>query len=195
MLPDVTRKSLGDDIISVFSPWLEESEAIPLFKPLAIPGLIVRGAGLYRCSLVRDLYLFHTAFEAMYFASINPQIKSCLGSTVFACTGYLPKPEQVLLMRQAFTYAKLHLAFDKDVAGKVADCKAALWWAGKDCRFISEDNAITCRYEGRKITIPMDVFSLHRFKLQSGFRSDARTHKAPSGFTSYLDLFWYALKP
>ena len=185
---EAIRKVLGRDIRSVFSPWIEDADALPRFKELEISGCAIRGAGLFGLSLVRDLYLFYSAADAICFASIYPQTVSHFGNTVFVSTGNVPEKRLIASLHNVFHGVKLHTVFDKDLSGRIADCKIALWWTAKDSPFSYDAGSISGFYRGKKVVIPEELFSLNQFKLRTGFKCEIRTHKAPSGYASYLDL-------
>lgn len=141
---------------------------------------------------VRHLFLSHSAADILCFCQLRPDWLAVPGNVAFAALGLLASAGQVTFLKEQFANAKIHTLFDAGLAGRVTDCKVALWLSGKDATFRIADDLVQIGYRKKKFHIPVHVFSLNRFEIAVALRIGIRTHKPKGGFSTYHELFMNA---
>ncbi|WP_207423788.1 hypothetical protein [Desertivirga brevis] len=139
-----------------------------------------------RC--VRDLYLFPSAMEALAFFHYKTSLLSEGSEIAAVSTGILPHKEQVLLLKERYKEAKLHLVCPSDLAGRIADCKIALWAKGLNAFFHCDRDSLLIEFGGRNLLLPGSMLSLSSFQKQAGLKFSLRTHKPRNRYNTYYEL-------
>ncbi|SDE11214.1 hypothetical protein SAMN05216464_1043 [Mucilaginibacter pineti] len=163
--------------------WSNGRNAIPSGPGLWISGSAVPG-------MVRHLFLFHSAAEAISFCGLRPALLEQAASNAFAALGLLPEAQQLSWLAATYPHSKLHLVFGGDLLGAITDCKTAMWHKSKDVRFSLAGGQVRWRWHGGSFEIPEHSFSFHRFQQECGLRLGFRTHKPPSGLESFKQFIY-----
>jgi hypothetical protein len=166
-------------VMDYFSHWLDYS----------IPGRIsfIGTAGMIEPNMARQLFLFHTATDVLCFCHFYSHWIQKPGNNVFTALGQKPTSNQILTLKKRFPNARFVGVFDDDLLGRVIDCKIALWHMDRDASFILADSEIIVKYKDNIFRISAEQFSLHRFRLITGTRSNYRTIK-PRGALSFTTM-------
>lgn len=164
--------SIDQKVLDFFTPWLEKTvQGSWSFLPQ-------RGiAGLLQPVMVRQHLLFYSALDALCFCYFQPIWLQRPGSCAFSAIGFQPTSGQVQELKNQLPNARTIGVFDDDLCGKVLDCKVALWLTGRDANFDYAKDMVNIHYRDKEFSIPEPEFSLHRFRMLSGFRSAFRTIK------------------
>ncbi|MBB5440655.1 hypothetical protein HDC92_004358 [Pedobacter sp. AK017] len=137
---------------------------------------------------VRHLYLSHSAMELICFLHFHPLILSKPDNIALGALGLHPDALLVNSLALIYPNAKTHTVFTADTIGKVSDCLVTLWLKRKTAWFLVEDEVLKIDYNGRRILIPEQDFSLSRFEKETGLRSGIHTHKPKRSFTSWAEM-------
>lgn len=165
-----------------FAPWMDITPAgTPILKAMD---------SVAEPHMARQHFLFHTAIDALCFCHLHPQLLGRPGSNVFTVIGLLPTAPQLLVLRSRYPNARTVGVFDDDLCGRVLDCKVALWLMRRDVVFRLDDGQVVLSHGGKPLRIPVPGFSLHRFRVLTGLRSDYRTIK-PKGAVSFSAMLAY----
>ncbi|WP_141202029.1 hypothetical protein [Sphingobacterium cellulitidis] len=162
-----------------FAPWMDITPAgIPILKAME---------GATEPHMARQHFLFHTAIDALCFCHLHPRLLARPGSNVFTVIGLKPTAGQLLALGDRYPNARTVGVFDDDLYGRVLDCRVALWLMRRDTVFRLDDGQVTFSHRDSTVRIPVPEFSLHRFRVLTGFRSTYRTVK-PKGAVSFAAL-------
>jgi len=176
-------EGIDPKVLDFFAPWLEKTaNGSWTFVPQG--GI----AGLLQPVMVRQHLLFYSAFDVLCFCHFQPIWLQRPGSCAFSAIECHPTSGQLLEMKNQMPNARTIGVFDDDLCGKVLDCKVALWLMGRDADFDYAEGTVTIDYRNTLLRIPEPEFSLHRFRIISGFRSSFRTIK-PHVHISFTTMF------
>lgn len=176
-------EGIDPKVLDFFAPWLEKTtHGSWAFVPKQ--GII----GLLHPVMVRHHLLFYSALDVLSFCHFQPIWLKRPGSCAFSTLGYRPTSGLLQKLKNQLPNARTIGVFDDDLSGKVLDCRAALWIAGRDADFHYTKDTVNIDYRAKKFCIPEPEFSLHRFRVLSGFRSSFRTIKPPS-HASFTTMF------
>lgn len=172
-------RHIDANVQDYFGPWLDlPTGFLPILRDMA---------GMADPYMARQHYLFHTAMDALCFCQLHPHLLEKPGSNVFTAIGSRPTAAQLLGLKHRLPNARTVGVFDDDLCGRVLDCKVALWQMRRDASFRLDGQEIMFTYGGSPYRIPLPLFSLHRFRTATGFRSAYRTAK-PNGAVSYAAM-------
>ncbi len=140
--------------------------------------------------LVRNLYLFSSALEALSFFHFFTDKLRYPEQIAIISLGILPSLAQVNQLKTVYRNAKIHFVFEAALLGRVFDCRLFLWIKNKDGKFsfIKERNAISIDFRCKTYQISVSQLSLFAFEKRLGLRSGIRTHKPPVNFNSFYEL-------
>src|SRR5690606_30096333 len=175
--------SFDPKMLDFFAPWLEKT-AQGSWAFVLQSGI----AGLLQPVMVRHHLLFYSALDALCFCHFHPTWLQRPGSCAFSAIGYRPTFDQLQQLKHQLPNAKTIGVFDDDLCGKVLDCKIALWLMERDAHIDYAEGMVNVHYRDKVFCIPEPEFSLHRFRVLSGFRSSFRTIK-PHVSISFTTLF------
>lgn len=170
-------------VMDFFAPWLEKT-TYGSWAFLPQDGI----AGLLQPAMVRQHLLFYSALDALCFCHFQPIWLQRPGSCTFSAVGFQPNSGQLLELKYQLPNARVIGVFDDDLCGKVLDCKVALWLRDRDADFDYAEDIVNIQYRDNKFCVPELEFSLHRFRMLSGFRSSFRTIK-PHVNISFRTMF------
>lgn len=144
--------------------------------------------GVIDPNIARQHFLFYTAMDALCFCHFYRQLLKNPGSNVFSAIGFNPCTEKLRQLKLQFPNARTIGVFDNTVLGRVLDCKVVLAHRKQEVSFVLIDGAVLFSYKGKDFVVPEAVFSLHRFRVLTGIRSNYRAIK-PKGAISFAQLF------
>ena len=147
-------------------------------------------AGSESPALVRNLYLFSSALEALSFFHFFTDKLQCPEQIAIISVGISPSFGQISQLKSIYKNARIHLVFETALLGRLFDCRLSLWIKGKDAKFsfIKEKEAISIDFRNKNYLIPTSQLSLFAFEKRLGLRSGIRTHKPPKNFNSFYEL-------
>jgi hypothetical protein len=166
-------------VMDYFSHWLDYS------NPDRIT--FIGTAGMIEPNMARQHFLFHTATDALCFCHFYSHWIQKPGNNVFTALGQKPNSNQIQTLKKRFPNARFVGVFDDDLFGRVLDCKTTLWLMDRDASFILAESEVAVKYKGNIFRISAEQFSLHRFRLITGTRSNYRTIK-PKGAVSFTTM-------
>lgn len=198
--------ALHSNVADFFMPWINAQEHTYIFHYKINTGVshfeywsgsgnrVPCGTGIWMVehgspAQARHLFLAHSAADILCFCHFSPDWLVTSGQVAFAALGICVTSNQVSFLKARFLNARIHTLFDVEIAGKVTDCKTALWLAGKDAQFLAEGDLLKVRYRRTDFNIPASAISLSRFEKATGLRSGIRTHKPKEGFDSYYSFY------
>src|SRR5690606_3898721 len=144
-------------------------------------------AGLIEPVMVRQHFLFYSSADMLCFCHFHQNLLKNPGHNIFTAIGLNPCINFLLQLKSQFPKAKIVNVFDNDLLGKVMDCKVVLAYLGQQASFKLLKGQLSFSYKGNEFTVPASFFSLHRFRMLTGIRSNHRTLK-PKGAISFFQL-------
>ncbi|WP_207424993.1 hypothetical protein [Pedobacter sp. SYSU D00535] len=137
---------------------------------------------------INELYIFSSAIEALSFLQCHNYLIADNKPLAFASTGLTPNSSQISHLHRLFPLARLKLIFGRDLPGRVADCRVALWWKDQEAYFSYCRNNVYIQFQQANYLIPEARFSLNSFEKKAGLRFGHRTLKPPDKYESYHQL-------
>lgn len=140
--------------------------------------------------LVRNLYVFSSALEALSFFHFFTDRLQYPEQIAIISVGILPSFGQISKLKSVYKNAKIHFVFETALLGRLFDCRLSLWIKNKDARFsfIKEREAISINFRSKNYQISETQISLFAFEKRLGLRSGIRTHKPPKNFNTFFEL-------
>lgn len=147
-------------------------------------------AGSESPPLVRNLYLFSSALEALAFFQFFTDKLLYPEQIAIISVGILPSYSQISQLKTAYRNAKIHFVFEAALLGKIFDCRLSLWIKDKDAKFsfFRDRESISIALRSKNYQISASQISLFSFEKRLGLRSGIRTHKPPKNFNSFFEL-------
>jgi len=144
-------------------------------------------------NMVRQHFLFYTLMDVLCFCHFHPYLLKNRGSNIFTAIGFRPCQTYILHLKERFPNARFVAVFDDNLLGRVLDCIVLLAYIGKECSFKILNGEVLFNYKDQDFVVTESVFSLHRFRLLTGIRSNFRTIK-PKGAVSFIQLLMQQIR-
>ncbi|MDL2297323.1 DUF3991 and toprim domain-containing protein [Bacteroidales bacterium OttesenSCG-928-B11] len=139
-------------------------------------------------NLVKDIYFFESAIDAMSFYELNKSKLNLENSALISVGGYLSH-NQILNSINHFPNAKLNTAFDNDINGRLYDIRTYAIAHGKNVGITKKEGEYQFIVGAKTFTLPEDKVSLENFRENSGFRKGALVvHKAANNMKDFNEV-------
>lgn len=130
--------------------------------------------GLPEISITKVL-LFYGKTDAQKNISIAGSFK--FSEAAFVAIGNCPNPQTAVNISSIFINARFISCLGNDLLASVLTCRFSLWIKQLDASFSISDDRVLIEFKSQCFSCPVCKFSLHRFCLISGFRTEVRCLK------------------
>lgn len=131
-------------------------------------------SGLPEVSIGKVL-LFYEQKDAYRYLSLAESFK--FYDAAFVAIGLYPNPQMALNISSIFINARFTSCLGNDLPAMVLICRFSLWIKYLDASFRISDDRVHFKFKSLSFSCPACKFSLHRFCLLSGFRTEVRCLK------------------
>lgn len=143
-------------------------------------------AGYQNISLVRQVYIFNSAIEALAYLSLHYDYLGNLDNILIISIGLCPSPYQLHFIVENFKKRKILLVFGNDCLGRILDLKVIGGIIQLPIQITYQaEELFKIQFRNKVYFFKMEELTLSSFQICTGVRSKARTLK-PKKHNTFL---------